>query len=135
MHATATAIRYPGDRKTLAALVAHIHKLRMKLLLPPAEFSAIDPYPRPLAEIATDAAATGVDVLCISWLNTDPDADYWQAQIAGMRKVFTGRLILAATPDLLPGIEFWDQVDLVGAIGPFDLPVRSGVQSWRRQSG
>ena len=30
MHATATAIRYPGDRKTLAALVAHIHKLRMK---------------------------------------------------------------------------------------------------------
>ena len=51
-----------------------------------------------------------------------------------MRKVFTGRLILAATPDLLPGIEFWDQVDLVGAIGPFDLPVRSGVQSGR-QSG
>ena len=130
MHATATAIRYPGDRKTLGAVVAHIHKLRMKaVLLPPAEFSATDPYPRALAEIAADATAAGVDVVCISWLNVDPDADYWQAQIAGMRKVFTGRLILAATPDLLPGIEFWDQVDLVGAIGPFDLPLRSGAHS------
>jgi hypothetical protein len=122
--ATAVAVSYsPG--MDLPALVAHAHRLKLQVvLLPPPTLAAQDPYPHPLRDIAAEARAAGVDVLCVSWLDTDPDPAYWKARIAQVRTAFPGQLLLAAQPDLLPGIEFLDKTDLIGAIGPFDLAVR-----------
>ncbi len=136
MHATAVAIDYPDDPAVLAAFAYHAHKLGLKVLLLPNPHSGTaaevdggaNPFPHSLAAIAAEAQAAEVDVLCIAWLNTDPDANVWLPQIAQVRKNFAGRLILAATPEILPGIEFLDQVDLIGAIGPFDLPIRNAAR-------
>jgi hypothetical protein len=125
LHATAVAFTYAEAGRGLAALVARAHQLKLQVvLLPPPTLSAENPYPHPLTDIAAEARAAGVDVLCISWLDTDPDPDYWKAQLTAVRAAFSGRILLAAQPDLLPGIEFLDQTDLVGAIGPFDLGLR-----------
>jgi hypothetical protein len=129
LRATAVAVTYsPGA--DLAALVARAHRLKLQVvLLPPPKLGAENPYPHPLKDIAAEARAAGIDVLCVSWLDADPDPDYWKAQIAQVRSSFPGRVLLAAQPDLLPGIEFFDQTDLVGAIGPFDLAVRRPTAS------
>ncbi len=124
LHATAVAVTY-SDGADLAAFVAHAHRDKLQVIvLPPTGSGAENPYPHPLSQIAAEASAAGADVLCISWLDSDPDPDYWQGQIAQVRHGFSGRILLAALPDLLPGIEFFDRVDLVGAIGPIDLGVR-----------
>ncbi len=125
LHATAVAMPYPADSRPLSAAIAYAHSLGLKvLLLPPAKISEKNPFPRPLSDIAAEAQADHADLLCISWLDSDPDPEYWQPLIAQVRKNFTGHLILAATPDYLPGIEFWSKVDYLGAIGSFQLPIR-----------
>jgi hypothetical protein len=123
LHATAVALDFSADPKELGENVRRAHAAGLQVvLIPAAHFSDANPYPEPLGAVAAAAQAAKVDVLCISWLNNDPDPVYWQGQIAEIRKVFSGQLILGATSDTLPGIEFLEQVDYLGAIGPFDLP-------------
>jgi hypothetical protein len=124
LHATAVAMEYLENGERLAAAVKRAHGRGLKvILLPPTTFAEADPYPQPLAEIASAAEAAKVDILCMSWLNSDPDPAKFGAEIAEVRKHFTGQVMLGATPDILPGIEFLDEVDLVGAIVPAALPV------------
>src|SRR5690606_6425279 len=107
----------------LAAGVKAAHDRGLKvILLPPAAFHPQAPYGSAgLTRIAAEAQAARVDVLCVSWLNTDPDPAWWSPQIAAARKIFTGRIMLASTPDVFPRIEFADAVDLVGVIGPIPI--------------
>jgi hypothetical protein len=77
-----------------------------------------------VSNVAAQAQAAKVDVLCVSWLNTDPDADYWKPQIERVRQVFTGRILIASTPDIFPRIDFSDAADLIGVIGPLRIARR-----------
>jgi hypothetical protein len=123
LHATAVAVEYRPSN--LATVVARAHEQGLRVvLLPPHGFSVINPYPSALATIAAQAEAAKVDVLCISWFNTDPDPAYWNPQIAQVRKLFTGRILIASTPDVFPRIEFPEAVDLLGVIGPLPIARR-----------
>jgi hypothetical protein len=130
LFATTVGLEY-GPSITKAALVgavkqAHQHGMNF-VLLPPPGFNSGNPYPRPLKEIAAEAQEAGADFLCISWLKTEPDETYWKQQAAEVRTAFQGRVILAATPDVLPWITFWQSVDVVGAIGPVAIAHRQGA--------
>ncbi|MGN6371162.1 MAG: hypothetical protein ACTHN5_23150 [Phycisphaerae bacterium] len=117
LHATAAAIVYPGSAQALGAAVNRAHGHGAKVaLLPPATFAGVDPFPQGLLAAAGEAEAAKVDILCISWLDHDPDPAKFTSEIAQVRKHFTGKLMLAATPEIVPGIEFFDKVDLIGAI-------------------
>ena len=124
LHATAVALEYPQKPEELAAAVKRAHGKGLKVvLLPPARFAEVDPYVEGLPAVAAAAQGAKVDVLCVSWLSSDPDAAKFEAPIAEVRKNFTGQVMLAATPEILPGIEFLDKVDLIGAIVPAALPL------------
>src|SRR5271170_786402 len=86
VHATAVAVQYSADTGALAQVVRHAHGLGLKVIvLPPMAASGGNPYSQPLADVAAAAQNAKADILCISWLNTDPDPTYWQPQIAGVR--------------------------------------------------
>lgn len=129
LHATAVALEY-GDGSRLADAAKAAHDAHLKLVLVPGmaatgpAFSAQSPYPKPLPAIAAEAQNAGVDVLCISWLNQDPDETWWRGQIAAVRKAFTGKLILATNDDTAPAVGIWDAVDYLGITGPVELPRR-----------
>lgn len=124
-HTSALALEYPNSPDALKASVTHAHALGLKVLLQPsANFSSKVPYPQPLSQIAAEADTAGVDILCVSWLNIDPDPAYWQKEIAAARKYFHGQILLACTPEVLPAIEFTGAADLLGIIGPVNLPRR-----------
>ncbi len=115
------------SKAALSDAVKTAHRNHMSvILLPPPAFNPRNPYPRPLKEIATEAQQAEVDTLCISWLNTEPDDEYWKKAAAEVRSVFQGRLILAATPEVLPWVTCWEVVDVVGAIGPVSISHRTG---------
>jgi len=130
LHATSVAVEYPsgagtGDAATLQKAVKRAHDAGLKvLLLPPPAFSATNPFPLPLPEIAAQAQAAKVDVLCLSWLNRDPDPSYWNEQAAAVRKVFKGQTVLAATPEIFVRIECTECVDFLAAIGPIQIARR-----------
>ncbi len=124
LHATAVALEYPAKTDELAGLVQRAHGKGLKVvLLPPAHFAEGDPYAEGLGAVAAAAEGAKVDVLCISWLGSDPDSAKFAEEIAGVRKSFRGQVMLAATPEIVPGIEFLDKVDVIGAIIPAALPL------------
>lgn len=93
-------------------------------LLPPPVFSPTNPYPKPLAAIAAEARDLKVDRLCVSWLNVVPDAEYWRKEVTGVREIFPGKIILASTDDIAPGITCWSLADYLGVAGGITLPRR-----------
>jgi hypothetical protein len=128
LHATAIALPYPmignaSDALTQATARAHKHGLQV-LLLPPPVFSKNNPYRQPIPAIAQQAQTANVDALCLSWLNTDPDPEFWKRLAAEVRQIFKGKLILAATPEVLVAIESFDGFDEIAAIGPVTLSQR-----------
>jgi hypothetical protein len=124
IHATAVAIEYTQDEGALAATVKHAHSRGLRVMVVPTPaFHVKNPFPQELGVVAAAARAAKVDLLCVSWLNADADVDYWEGQIAEVRKHFNGQVVLAATPEILPGVEFVDKVDLIGAIAPEELPL------------
>jgi hypothetical protein len=129
LHASAVALSYPDTTTAsgalLTATVTRAHTLGLKvLLLPPPVFSLQNPYPAPLPAIAAQAQAANVDLLCLSWIDGDADPVYWRSQSALVRNIFRGKLLLAATADFLPRLEFDDCADYLAAIGPIPLPAR-----------
>jgi len=125
--ATTIGIEYPPGMtaEALAEAAKAIHNQGLQVaLLPPPAFSPRNPYGRPFPVVANDAHMAGVDFLCISWLNESPDSEYWLDQSAGIRGIYKGTLIFAATPGVLTGIECWDAGDLLGAIGPLPFAQR-----------
>ncbi|HVT81429.1 MAG TPA: hypothetical protein VHM90_12305 [Phycisphaerae bacterium] len=113
-------------KQALTDAVQAAHRKHMGfVLLPPAVFNPRNPFHKPLRDVAEDAQRAGVDVLCISWLNSEPDEAYWKQQAAEARQAFEGQLILAATPEIMPWIGCWDAVDIVGAIGPVPIAHRA----------
>lgn len=131
-NATAVGLEYgPGmDRQSLIGAAGRIHKQGLHIvLLPPGTiagtaWSAHDPYPRPLADIGADAEAAGVETVCISWLNRPPEADYWRTQVQAMRLTYSGKLILAADARSLERVTCPDVAEILGAIGPIEIPER-----------
>ncbi|HUO08926.1 MAG TPA: hypothetical protein VM008_11535 [Phycisphaerae bacterium] len=124
IHATAVAIEYTQDEAALAATVKRAHSLGLKaMVVPTAAFHVKNPYPQELGAVAAAARGAKADLLCVSWLNADAEAGYWEGQIAEVRKQFSGQVVLAATPEILPGVEFVEKVDLIGAIAPAELPL------------
>jgi hypothetical protein len=129
LNATAVALEY-GDGSHLASAAKAAHEAHLQVLLVPAAadtgpaFFPRDPYPKPLPEVAAEAQAAGVDILCISWLKEDPDETWWREQIAAVRKAFAGKLILATNSDTAPAVGLWDAVDYLGITGPVELPRR-----------
>ena len=127
-NATAVAIEY-GDGSKLSAAVKAAHDAHLAVVVLPGNgqgptFSLKDPYPRPLPEVAAEAQAAGAEALCLSWLNDEPDEEYWMAQVAAVRKAFHGKLILAANDDAAPMVGMWKAVDFMGIAGPVKLPRR-----------
>jgi hypothetical protein len=126
-NATTIGIEYPpgmtGDALTQATHTIHNEGFSA-VLLPPPTFSARNPYGRAFPQVANDAQTAGVDFFCLSWLNELPDNEYWLDQSAGIRGIYKGKLIFAATPAVLVGIECWDAGDLLGAIGPLPYAKR-----------
>lgn len=124
---TAIGIRHgpAWSPEALAATVNAAHARNMVVTLMPAgEFSPKNPYPRPLEAIAAEAQAAKVDRLCVSWLDVPPEPAYWEAQIAAVRKVFTGSVLLAATDRVAPAVTCWSLSDYVGVAGQITLPRR-----------
>ncbi|HVX86901.1 MAG TPA: hypothetical protein VH253_19110 [Phycisphaerae bacterium] len=138
LHATAVAVEYGPGGGDLKSAAAAAHGAGMKVVLMPglsgaeteaagglaAGFSTKDPYPAPLEQVAREAEAAGVDGLCVSWLDGEPDEKWWRAAVAGVRKEYTGKVILAMTSEAAPGVTMWDAVDDLGIIGPVRLPRR-----------
>lgn len=73
-------------------------------------------YREMLTHFAWIAQGNGVDVLVIGseLVSTEPRADDWRATIRKVREVFKGKLTYSANWDHYSGIEFWDQLDLIG---------------------
>jgi hypothetical protein len=127
LFATTIGIEYAPDltREALTSAADAVHRKSLAIILLPAPvFAPQNPYPKPLAEIAADAQAAGVDYLCVSWLNTDPDADYWRQQAQAVRAVFNGKIVLAGQTAVLPNVACWDAADIIGAVGPIPLAKR-----------
>jgi len=127
LFATTIGVEYAPDltREALTSAAAAAHRKNFAIiLLPPPAPAPQNPYPRPLAEIAADAQAAGVDYLCVSWLNTDPDPDYWRQQAQAVRAVFNGKIVLAGQAAVLPEVTCWDAADIIGAVGPIPLAQR-----------
>jgi hypothetical protein len=125
--ATAVGIRYTPawSAEALAATVKAAHERHFTVtLLPPPVFGGTNPYPRPLVQIAEEAKRAGVDRLCVAWLDRVPDAAYWQEEVAAVRAVFPGKVILASTDDIAPAITCWGLSDYLGVAGQVTLPRR-----------
>jgi len=129
LYATAISLSYPatgGERAdtVLAESVSVAHKMGIQvLLLPPRVFTDGNPYPQPLTQIAQEAQNAHVDALCLTWLDREPDSNLLR-EIAAVRKIFTGKLIFATTPDVLIAADSFDDIDYIAAIGPVTLPQR-----------
>jgi len=130
----ATTIGIPCDASlTESALadtvkLAHAHSFQV-VLLPPSlgQGAGSDKIPFPNASItnaATLAQQAKVDFLCVSDLGQEPDLAYWRSAIAEARTNFTGKIILAARPQVIFQIDSWDLTDLIGVVGPIPLAQR-----------
>ncbi|MCL2647197.1 MAG: hypothetical protein FWD61_09355 [Phycisphaerales bacterium] len=131
LRATAISLSYPttggggAADKTLAKSVAAAHKKGIQvILLPSCVFAGGNPYPQPLEKIAQEAQTAHVDALCLTWLNSEPDLRDLSREAVAVRKIFSGKLIVAATPDILIAMESFGDVDYIAAIGPVTLPQR-----------
>ena len=131
-NATAVGVEYTPemDRAALVARAKMIEDRGMSVvLLPPgastgSAWSDKNPYPRPLGEIGADAEAAGIQTMCISWLNHPPEPDYWREQVRELRLQFSGKLILAADGGTLQRVACPDVAEIMGAIGPIEIPRR-----------
>jgi hypothetical protein len=127
LHVTALGIRQSEawTHQALAATVKAAHDRGMTVtLMPGGAFSPTNPYPQPLEAIAAEAQAAKIDRLCIAWLDVAPDPGYWEPQIAAVRKIFHGSVILATTDRVAPAVTCWDLSDYLGIAGPIMLPRR-----------
>jgi hypothetical protein len=124
---TTVGIEYaPGmTREAMIKAAADVHAKGLEVvLLPPPVFASGNPYGKPLTQVAADARDAQVDYFCISWVNERTDSAFWLREAAEIRKSYSGKIIFAATPTILTGIECWDACDLLGAIGPISIPQR-----------
>lgn len=73
-------------------------------------------YREMLIHFAWIGQGNGVDVLVIGseLVSTEPKTDEWRETIRKVREVFKGKLTYSANWDHYSGIEFWDQLDLIG---------------------
>jgi len=81
----------------------------------------MNPYPKPLLEIAQQAQRLGFDFLVVSWLSAPPDSTYWQNQLTEVRQHFTGKTIVAGDYDSITRVNFWHLTDYIGTTGGFQL--------------
>ena len=130
LHATSLAIHYPasGNGQDLSQFMQTLRALPAArdlplVLLPPATPASgiMNPYPRPLPEIAAEAQRLGFTLFVATWLTREPDEAYWRSQFTAIRKAFTGKLILAADYELIAGLDCWDAVDYVATFSTWDL--------------
>ena len=73
-------------------------------------------YREMLIHFSWIAQGNGVDVLVIGseLVSTEPKTEEWRETIRKVREVFKGKLTYSANWDHYSGIEFWDQLDLIG---------------------
>jgi hypothetical protein len=128
--ATAVGIEYSPSwtHGALASATKAAHARHMTVtLLPAPNFGKANPYPKGLQELAGDAQSAHVDMLCVSWINQPISLEnikYWGGEVAAVRKVFSGKVILAVTAEVAPGVTCWGLSDYIGIAGPVAIPRR-----------
>jgi hypothetical protein len=131
-HATAMGIAYDAglSQPALTEAVALAHGHDMQVVMVPAglgEGAGRERAPFPnesITAVASMAEQAKVDYLCVSDLGTEPNAEYWRNEIAMARGVYKGKIILAARMNVLFRIDFWDLADVIGVVGPVQIPQR-----------
>lgn len=98
-------------------------------------------YQRWIQSMARIAARTGVEILSLgSEMSTmDLDTARWRQLIAAVRPLFLGRLTYSANWDHYEQVEFWDDLDVIGLTGYFELVPRDErdpsleqlIEGWR----
>jgi hypothetical protein len=73
-------------------------------------------YRKMLNHFSWIAQWNGADILVIGseLVSTESNTEEWQTTIAEVRAVFKGKITYSANWDHYSGIEFWDELDLIG---------------------
>jgi hypothetical protein len=131
-HATTIGITCEASltQPALNEAVMLAHKYDLQVVMVPAGLgegkgSTRAPFPNDsITYAASMAEQAKVDFLCVSDLAAEPNAEYWRNAIAQARSVYKGKIILAARMDVLFRIDLWDLSDMIGVVGPVQIPQR-----------